>query len=128
MPITARRVGQRLNGDIPIEPRVGSAVDVTHAATSQQRHDPVRSDERAFSQLGPVVYKMLGSEDQSRSLEKPVDLATRGGEFVGDLKQVWMLGGERLSQLQALAGGCCQPRIVPVREDAPALCIHSRSR
>ena len=128
VPIAAFRAGQRLERDVSSEPRIGRPVDVSHSATSQQRHDPVRSDRGAFRERGLVLRQIPGGEDQGRRFEKPVDRSTGGGEFVGHLKQLRVLGGEGGSQSGALISGRGQPRVVPVREDAPSLGVHSRSR
>ena len=124
--IVALRVGQRLERDVSTEARVGRPVDVSHAATSQQRHDPVRSDERAFRERGLVLRQIPSGEGQGRSFEKPVDRVTGGGELVGHLQQVRVLRGEEGSQLGAFLGGRGQPGVVPVREDAPSLSVRRR--
>ena len=48
MPVATFSAGQGLEGDISTEPRIGCPVDVSHSATSEQGHDPVRSDRGAF--------------------------------------------------------------------------------
>ena len=126
--IAALRAGERLERDVSIEPRIGRPVDVSHSATSQQRHDPVRSDQGAVRERGLVLRQIPGGEDQGRCFEKPVDRSTGGGELVGHLQQVRVLSGEGGSQSRALFRGCGQPRVVPLREDAPSLGVHSRPR
>ena len=86
VPIAAFRAGQRLERDVSTEPRIGRPVDVSHSATSQQGHDPVRSDRGAFRERGLVLRQIPGGEDQGRRFEKPVDRSTGGGELVGHLK------------------------------------------
>ncbi len=98
VPIAALRVRQRLERDVPTEPRVSRAVDVSHSATSQQRHDPVRSDQSVLMERGLVLRQLAGGEDQGRSFEKPVNGSTGGGELVSQLKQLRVLAGEGGSQ------------------------------
>ena len=86
MAIAALRAGERLERDVPAEPRICRLVDVSHSATSQQGNDPVRSHEGAFSERRLVLRQILGGEDQGRRFEKPVDGSTGGGELVGHLK------------------------------------------
>ena len=112
VPIAAFRAGQRLERDVSTEPRIGRPVDVSHSATSQQRHDPVRSDRGAFRERGLVLRQIPGGEDQGRRFEKPVDRSTGGGELVGHLQQLRVLGGEGGSQLRradpwARPATCC---------------------
>ena len=126
--VAAFRAGQRFEGDVSTEPRIGRPVDVSHSAASQQGHDPVRADRGAFRKRGLVLRQIAGGEDQGRRFEKPVDRSTGGGELVGHLKELRVLGGEAGSQRGALIAGCGQPRVVPVRQDAPSLGVHSWPR
>ena len=87
LPIAALGVGERLDRDVSTESWVVRSVDVSHAATSQQRDDPVRSDQGAFRKGGLFLRQISGSEDQGGSFEKPVGRTTGGGELVGQLKQ-----------------------------------------
>ena len=61
--IAALGVGERLDRDVSTEPWVVRPVDVSHAAASQQRHDPVRSDQGAFRKGGLFLRQIAGSED-----------------------------------------------------------------
>ena len=127
VPIAALRAGERLERDVSTEPRIGCPVDVSHSATSQQGHDPVGPTE-VPSGSGARPPQIPGGEDQGRRFEKPVDRRTGGGELVGHLQQLRVLGGEGGSQSGALFRGRGQPRVVPLREDAPSLGVHSRPR